>query len=62
MEKNNMKNIFAAVAVITLMAFSTVACSPEVGSKEWCEGLKKKDKGDWTATEVKDFTKHCLLK
>ncbi|MDB4173171.1 DUF3012 domain-containing protein, partial [bacterium] len=30
------------------MAFSTVACSPEVGSKEWCEGLKKKDKGDWT--------------
>jgi len=44
------------------MAFSTVACSPEVGSKDWCESLKKKDKGDWTATEVKDFAKHCLLK
>ena len=57
-----MKNIFAAVAVIAIMAFSTVACSPEVGSKEWCEKLKKKDKGKWTAEEAKDFAKHCLLK
>lgn len=37
------------------------ACSPEVGSDEWCGDMKQKPKGDWTANEAGDFTKHCLL-
>ncbi|MAZ65589.1 MAG: hypothetical protein CMF25_00575 [Kangiellaceae bacterium] len=37
------------------------ACGAEVGSKEWCEELKAKDKGDWTANEAKDFAKHCIF-
>lgn len=37
------------------------ACSPEVGSKEWCEYLKAKPKGDWSANEAKDFAQHCIL-
>ena len=37
------------------------ACSPEVGSKEWCEELKAKPKGDWSANEAMDFTKHCIF-
>ncbi|MBV1911703.1 MAG: DUF3012 domain-containing protein [Kangiellaceae bacterium] len=37
-------------------------CAPEVGSDEWCEDMKEKDKGDWTANEAKDFAKHCLFK
>lgn len=37
------------------------ACAPEIGSTEWCETLKEKPKSDWTATEVKDFTKHCIF-
>ena len=37
------------------------ACSPEVGSKEWCDDLKAKPKGDWSANEAADFAKHCLL-
>ncbi len=45
-----------------LAAFSlATACSPAVGSKEWCEDMKKKDKGQWTAQEVADFTKNCIL-
>ncbi len=49
-------------AFLLLGAFSLVAaCSPAVGSKEWCEQLKKKDKGKWTAEEAKDFAKHCIL-
>ncbi|MCW9033602.1 MAG: DUF3012 domain-containing protein [Rhodospirillales bacterium] len=44
------------VAVVGLSA-----CSAEVGSKEWCEEMKKKDKGDWTATQATDFAKHCIL-
>ena len=57
-----MKNIYAAIAVVTVIAFSTVACSPDVGNKEWCEQIKKKDKGKLTADEAKNFAKHCLLK
>lgn len=37
------------------------ACAPEIGSKEWCESLKEKPKADWTGTEVKDFTQHCIF-
>jgi len=38
------------------------ACAPEVGSEKWCKQLKEKPKGDWTANEAKDYTKHCLFK
>ena len=38
-----------------------VACSPEVGSEKWCDNMKAKPKGDWTANEAADFAKHCLL-
>lgn len=47
--------------VAVLFAAAAVACSPEVGSKEWCTDMKEKDKGQWTAEEAKDFAKHCIL-
>lgn len=46
---------------LTIAMFLVSACAPEVGTKEWCEVLKEKPKADWTATEVKDFTKHCIF-
>lgn len=52
-----MKKIISAC----LFAFLVTACSPEIGSKDWCADMKKKDKGDWTATQAKDYTKHCLF-
>lgn len=48
-----------AFAIIAIGGLS--ACSPEVGSKEWCEDLKEKPKGDWSANEAADFAKHCVL-
>lgn len=51
--------MFGAIAV--LFAAGMVACSPDVGSKEWCADMKEKDKGQWTAEEAKDFAKHCIL-
>lgn len=48
--------------VAILCLFTISACAPEIGTKEWCEQLKEKPKGDWTATEAKDYTKHCLFK
>ena len=49
----------AAVAVLAVSIFT--ACSPEVGSKEWCEDLKAKPKGEWTANEAGNFAKHCVF-
>lgn len=47
----------ALAAVLVLL----VACSPEIGSAEWCEEMRNKPKGDWTANEATDFAEHCLL-
>jgi len=52
--------LFRAGVILGLAAF-IAACSPEVGSKEWCDDMKNKPKGDWTATEATDFAKHCIL-
>lgn len=50
------KTLFLGALLIQL-----VACSAEVGSPEWCEDLKQKSKGEWTANEAGDFAKHCLF-
>ncbi len=49
--------ILVALAAFVLV----VACSPEVGSKEWCADIQEKPKGDWSVNEAKDFAKHCML-
>ncbi|MCW8916660.1 MAG: DUF3012 domain-containing protein [Magnetovibrio sp.] len=46
---------------IALFSLGVAACAPEVGSPEWCEQMKKKDKGDWSANEATDFAKHCIM-
>jgi len=53
----NPHRLVIAVGLATLLS----ACSPEVGSKEWCADMKQKPKGEWTANEAADFTKYCLL-
>ena len=50
--------ILVALFIIVL----TLGCSPEVGSDEWCKDMKEKPKKDWTASEVADYTKHCIFK
>jgi len=37
------------------------ACSPEVGSDDWCEDLKEKDKGDWMLDETAEYARNCIL-
>ncbi|WP_082130294.1 MULTISPECIES: DUF3012 domain-containing protein [Kiloniella] len=51
-----LKLVLAALFITGLSA-----CSPEVGSTEWCDALKEKPKGDWSANEATDFAKHCIL-
>jgi len=52
-----MKKLIGLSVVVMFM----VGCAPEIGSDDWCAQLKEKPKGDWTATEAKDFTKHCIF-
>ncbi|VAW96519.1 hypothetical protein MNBD_GAMMA21-1039 [hydrothermal vent metagenome] len=56
-----MKLLVYRIGVIMLW-FSLTACTPEIGSEQWCEELKEKPKGEWTVNEVGDFTKYCLFK
>lgn len=51
-----MKKIGFLVFVLAL-----AGCSPEVGSDAWCEDMKSRPKGEWTASEAGDFTKHCIF-
>jgi hypothetical protein len=50
-----------ALSLVVLTATGLSACSPKVGSKEWCEDMKKKDKGLWTANDATEFAKSCIL-
>lgn len=50
--------IIGAITVFTLLS----ACSPEVGSQKWCEAMKEKPKGEWTANEATEFAKSCVFK
>ncbi len=56
-----LKRVSLTHAVAMLFSVGLTACSPEVGSKEWCEEMKKKDKGDWSGNEAADFAKSCVL-
>ena len=54
--KSSMAVVCAAFTAATLMS-----CSPDVGSKEWCEDMKQKDKGQWTVNEAKAFANNCVF-
>lgn len=49
------------VTAVVLTCLALIACTPEVGSEKWCTRMKEKPKGDWTANEAADFTKHCIF-
>lgn len=50
------------VAVLTAALAVLAGCSPEVGSEAWCKKLDGKPKGEWTANEMGDYTKHCIIR
>ena len=53
------KLLIAIFALCITLSFS--GCSAEPGTESWCNSMKEKTKGDWTATETGTFTKYCLL-
>lgn len=51
----------SVITSILLFTTTLIACTPEIGSNKWCANMKDKPKGDWTANEAVDYTKHCPL-
>jgi hypothetical protein len=58
---NKFGYLMKKIITLLLVTFVLTACAPKIGSEEWCSDMKEKPKGDWTATETKDFTKHCIF-
>ena len=56
----SIKKLYMGSLIMSLCLLS--ACAPEVGSEAWCTSMKEKPKGEWSANEAGDFTKHCLFK
>jgi hypothetical protein len=60
---DNLKRPLKYIAGLAFLSSLTLltACAPEVGSIEWCEAMEERPKGDWTANEVTDYAKHCII-
>lgn len=43
------------------VCIALAGCAPKVGTPRWCEAMKQKPRGDWTANEALDFARHCVL-
>ncbi|MCW8907056.1 MAG: DUF3012 domain-containing protein [Sedimenticola sp.] len=57
----SIKTKTALLGITLLVALGLVGCAPEVGSEAWCQQMKEKPKGDWSANEAADFAKHCVF-
>lgn len=58
-----MQNVrYGAAVAVVLAALSTLAgCAPEVGSPRWCDAMRDKPRGDWSANEALEFARSCVL-
>jgi len=50
-------SLLAVLAACVVLA----SCAPKAGSPRWCEAMKEKPRGDWTANEALDFARHCVV-
>ena len=48
-------------AMLICVTIWLAACEPEVGSERWCENMREKPRGDWTANEALEFARSCVL-
>ncbi|WP_371876199.1 DUF3012 domain-containing protein [Vibrio sp. HB161653] len=52
----------ATRALLLVSVMGLMACSPEVGSEQWCQEMDDKPKGDWTANQVGEYAEHCIFR
>jgi len=56
-------NALTLLGIVAVLAACVplASCAPTVGSPRWCEAMKQKPRGDWTANEALDFARHCVI-
>ncbi|NVD08453.1 DUF3012 domain-containing protein [Vibrio sp. JPW-9-11-11] len=52
-----MNNRLLAIGAIFLFS----GCQQEVGTQAWCDTMATTNKGQWSAQNAVDYTKHCIL-
>ena len=55
-----MRSFKRAIWLVGVTAW-LAACAPEIGSPRWCEAMREKPRGDWTANEALEFARSCVL-
>jgi hypothetical protein len=60
-EERIMMNVIKIFGIFVALSFMA-GCSPEVGSKEWCEEMDKKPKSEWSANDAKEYAKNCIVR
>ncbi|MBV1951759.1 MAG: DUF3012 domain-containing protein [Cycloclasticus sp.] len=56
-----MKKIIVTLVASAFLTLLT-ACSPDIGTEQWCSDMKAKTKSDWSTSQATDFAKHCVFK
>ena len=51
---------YRMILATALFVLPLGACSPEVGSPEWCKKMDNTPKGDWTPNDEDAYLKHCV--
>jgi len=60
-EERIMKNVLKIFGVFIALSFMA-ACAAKVGSREWCEEMEKKPKGEWTVNQARTYAGNCIMR
>ena len=55
-----MKRNTLYISILFTLVIFTQGCSPEVGTKGWCEDMEDTPKVEWTLTQSQDYAASCL--
>ena len=61
MQNTRPLRVFTRVAAVLGAIAWLAGCAPEVGSERWCQAMRDKPRGDWSANEALEFAKSCVL-
>ncbi|PLX79088.1 MAG: DUF3012 domain-containing protein [Desulfuromonas sp.] len=56
-----MKSLSLALLLFVFIMLCS-SCTPERGTKAWCEMMEKKPKGEWSANDLAEYTKSCVFR
>lgn len=49
-------------SLLILLTILSSGCTPERGTKAWCEMMDEKPKGEWSTNDLAEYTKSCVFR